>query len=461
MAPVLEESLAARKRDLERITEEAQAIQQRYVGKKWDEADAAKFRALCKEGKALQDDIELEEEAKRFVENSNRLAHVPEITMPATRNNGSAKQTNPREVAGYISVGEAVIASDSFREWARQNFATGGKAVVKLAGSLLGKYAVLGHRGEPLIALTREDRQKFEAFVGSPEYKAVPTLGAGVVEPERLARVPQVTANDRLTIRDVLTQGTTNSGSVSYIRHEATTGKAAAQTPGEPKAELSAEWTKQTAPVVTLAGWMPVQNQQIQDFAQLRSLIDGVLRYQVKLEEEEQVIFGDGSADNLEGLLTVTGTQDIAANGRYVPGTTTIIDAIRMGITDVRTAGYDPNAVLMHPIDWETVLLAKGNDDHYIWVVVTDSNGSRIWGLRVVESVGAQERGVVNPRRALIVGDFIQGAQLLDNMEINVQVGLIDDQFVRNMRTILAEERVAFPIYAPRAFAFLDTEAGS
>jgi hypothetical protein len=47
----------------------------------------------------------------------------------------------------------------------------------------------------------------------------------------------------------------------------------------------------------------------------------------------------------------------------------------------------------------------------------------------------------------------VMGATLFDREEAAVRVGLIDDQFVRNMQTILAELRVAFAVWRPNAFA--------
>ena len=203
---------------------------------------------------------------------------------------------------------------------------------------------------------------------------------------------------------------------------------------------------------------MPVQNQQLEDWAQLRSLIDGRLRYSVKRTEEEQILFGNGTPPNLEGILDVAGTTNIATDGRYDAVNDTLIDVVRRGITDVLVAGYQPNAVVLHPYDWETIVLEKGSDQRYVWAVVTDNNGSRIWGIRAVESIGARSR--VDGRREVVVGDWQMGAQLLDRMQLTVQVGLVDRQFIENMRTILAEERIALPIYAPAAFAHFQTDAG-
>jgi HK97 family phage major capsid protein len=350
-----------------------------------------------------------------------------------------------------------VLASEEFRKFAAGGYARGNHAIVQLAGALNGKNALRGPHGEPLVALTREARKAYTDFLESKDMKAVPTLGTGVLEPDRIARIPQVTGDERLTIRDVIATGQTGGSAVEYVREESASNEAAPTAHGAEKPEEDVEYSLQTAPVRTIAGWMPVQNQQLEDWAQLRSLIDGRLRYSVKRTEEEQILWGNGTPPNIEGILDVAGTTNIATNGRYSGATHTLIDVVRMGITDVLVAGYQANAVVLHPYDWETILLEKGTDDRYVWAVVTDQNGSRIWGIRAVESIGARSRST--GEQALVVGDWQMGAQLLDRMQLTVQVGLVDRQFVENMRTILAEERIALPIFAPKAFAYFTTDA--
>lgn len=455
------DAVATRQAELDAILAEADTLQKKYEGKKWDAKDRETFERLCKEGEEIQRDLAAEQKWQHLQETGRQLREVPNPTLPSARN-GGVKGGSDHEVAGYVSLGDMVLASEAFQKFAQDRYATGQVAVIKLATAMIGKNVRSGPSGEPLVPLTRLMRKSFEDFLQTPQAKAIPTIGTGVLDVDRVARVPQVTADQRLTIRDVISTGQTSAGSVEYVREEAVTGEAETQTHGSPKAELSVEYTLQQVPVRTIAGWMPVQNQQLEDWSQLRSLIDGRLRYSVKRTEEQQIIFGDGNAPNIEGIMDVAGTQDIATNGRYSAAQHTLIDVVRMGITDVFVAGYEPNAVVLHPYDWETILLEKGTDDRYVWAVVTDNNGSRIWGVRVVESVGAQSRAPADiARRELIVGDWQMGAQLLDRMDLTIQVGLVNDQFVRNMRTILAEERIALPIYAPAAFAHFTTQVES
>lgn len=451
--------------DLDKITTEIESINSKWEGKRMGESDegreAAKRRdGLAKEGMGLQDEIESEVKANQMINRGRRLQELPDPTLPPS--GSKASQASGREIAGYASLGDMAIASDAFQEFAKSGYPRGHVAVVQLANAaILGKNIHFGVQGEPLVPLTRETRKTFESFLETKEAKAIPTIASGVIEPDRVGRIPQVGADSRVRVRDVIQTGTTTSNAVEYVREEAVTGEAANQVPGEVKAELAVEYSLQSAPVRTIAGWMPIQNQQMDDWAQLRSLIDGRLRYKVQLQEERQIFYGSGIGVNLEGILNVPGVQNIAANGRYNSGSHTLIDVVRMGITDVFVAGYNANAVVMDPRDWETILLEKGSDDRYVWAVVTTDNGSRLWGVRVVEALGLTSTvaGEVG-RRELVVGDWAMGAQLVDRMELSVQIGLVDDQLIRNMRTILAEERIALPVYAPAAFAHFTTEAG-
>lgn len=459
-------AVADRQKELDQILTECQRLQDYYSEvdektkkpRRWTKEDRETFEKLAAEGDEIQKDIEAEEKFARLEEAGRRSREVPEPTLPRARSQQKG-DPNERDVAGYISMGEAVLFSDEFQKFAEGGYARGNHAIVQLACAINGKNVVQGYRGEAMVPLTRDQRKGYEKFLSSRSMKAVPTIGIGVVEPERIARVPQVTADERLNIRDVISTGQTSAGSVEYVREESASNLAAPTAHGAEKPEEDIEYTLQAAPVRTIAGWMPVQNQQLEDWAQLRSLIDGRMRYSVKRAEEEQILYGDGTPPNIEGILEVAGTTDIATNGRYVQAQHTLIDVVRMGITDVLVAGYQANAVVLHPFDWESIVLEKGTDERYVWVVVQDATGPRIWGVRVVESIGAQSRAT--GRREVVVGDWQMGAQLLDRMQTTVQVGLIDRQFIENMRTLLAEERIALPIYAPKAFAHFQTAAGS
>lgn len=439
------------KEDLAKLIRELKAGQEEMKKGPISQERGEELQQKAQEAEALQEQIDAYEKIEGLTKRAGRIR--PEDNLPQNDSTDGKAQS---EVAGYVTLGQYVTASEEFRKVAATGWPTGARAIVPVEAALLGKNAVAGPNGVPLVPLSREQRKAFEEL---RQTKAVPDLGTGVIEPERLSVVAKVTADDRLRMRDVINTGQTSDGSVEYLREESMTNNAAETAHGESKPEEAVEYSLQTAPVRTIAGWIPVHNQQLEDMPQLQSLIDGRLRYSVRRREEYQLLWGDGTAPNLQGLFGVA--ANIANNGRYNASEHQLLDVVRMGISDVFVAGYEPNALILHPFDWETMVLYKGTDDRYVWAVVTDQNGDRVWGLRVVETVAAQARVATDTTQArrLLVGDFQMGCQLLDRMALQVMIGWQNDQFVKNMRTILAEERVAFPIYATKAFAYFETVA--
>ena len=103
-------------------------------------------------------------------------------------------------------------------------------------------------------------------------------------------------------------------------------------------------------------------------------------------------------------------------------------------------------------MDWAAVRLSREsavtgnvNPGGYLWGAPSMSGPDTLWGRPVVMSLGMTEGTV-------LTGDFQLGCQLFDREQAAIKVGTIDDQFVRNMQTILAELRAAFAVFRPTAF---------
>src|SRR5690606_30144274 len=107
----------------------------------------------------------------------------------------------------------------------------------------------------------------------------------------------------------------------------------------KPEAALSLDSV--TEAVRTIAVHMPVEEQQLDDHPQLAGIINGELLYDVNKHVEELVMYGDGQGENFNGILT-----DLAVLAARSQGGDTLIDIARRGITDVRRAGYEPNAIV-------------------------------------------------------------------------------------------------------------------
>jgi len=214
---------------------------------------------------------------------------------------------------------------------------------------------------------------------------------------------------------------------------------AATDSGNKPESALSFEIV--TVPVRTMAHFIPVTRQIVDDEAQLRGYIENRLLYGLKLVEDQQILYGSGVGNDLNGILTDPGIQSYTQLS-----TETMIDAIRKAITKSYVKEYRPTGIIMNHQDWETIELTKGDDEHYIWVNVTTSNGSRLWGLPVV-ATNAIEKGT------MLLGDFQRGSAIHDRQNASIRISDSHaDFFTKNLWALLAEERIAQSILRPNAF---------
>lgn len=443
-------------RDLKTILGELQQLQKDHQGKAMPTDVATRFEALMAEGKALQDEADRDNGIKALEKYSRQVPGGG--VLPEDEPAPSAQKHNRDGVAGYLTIGDLAARSEGLRKFIERGMPRGESLrIFEAPGALRQERG----KGRMLVALTPAMRQAVEevdrkaADEARREGKAVPTIGTGIIEPTRLNEVVRVTEQDQLSLLDVVNVSQTNSDAVTYPRITSYTRGAAPVAVGVAKPESTLAMDMITEAVRTHAVWMPVHDRQLADYPQLRNIIDTELLYDLEKLQEEEMLYGDGNGEHFEGIVDHPNVQA----ARTEMGDT-LIDIIRRGITDVRRAGYAPNAVAIDPLDWEEIELEKGSDQRYVWAVIRDVLGPRIWSLRVVETVGAEaNEGNTTERRNVVVGDWVRGATLWVREAANVSVGWVNDQFIKNQRTILAEQRAAFGVKRPNAFRVHETQA--
>ena len=259
-------------------------------------------------------------------------------------------------------------------------------------------------------------------------------------------RAPLVDAVERrMTIRDLLMPGSTNSGSVQYPKETGFTNSAAThtETGGTAKPQSEIKFDIVTSNVTTIAHWVQATRQILDDAPMLRSYIDGRLRYGLRYAEELQLLNGGGTGTDLNGVYTQA--TAMGAN----PGVVTFpnkFDVIRFAILQAALAELPPSGVVLHPTDWATMELTKDENGRYLIGNPAGEAQPRLWGLPVV----ATQAMTVDK---FLVGAFSTAAQIFDRQDARVEISTEDsDNFRKNLVTILAEERLALAVYRPEAF---------
>lgn len=249
--------------------------------------------------------------------------------------------------------------------------------------------------------------------------------------------------NRRMTVRDLLMPGSTNSNMIQYVKESGYTNNAASVSEGDLKPESSLTFTLTQSPVVTIAHWLKASKIILDDWPQLQSYIDGRLRYGLQLVEENQLLKGSGVGNNLNGIYT----QATAYSAPFAPsGAFTKIDVIRLMLLQAELAEYPATGVVLHPSDWAAIELTKDSQRGYIFANPQAMATPTLWGRRIV----ATQAMTVD---TALVGAFTLGAQIFDREDANVVISTENsDDFVRNLITIRAEQRLALAVYRPEAF---------
>lgn len=287
-------------------------------------------------------------------------------------------------------------------------------------------------------------------------YSSLPTgnpSSFGRVERDPIVLPPQRTRR----VRDLFPARTTSAAVVEYFRMTGFTN--AASTVAErsggafgQKPQSSFTFVGEQAPVRTIAHWEAAHRNVLADEPQLRGIIDNELLYGLRLEEDNQILNGSGTGEDLTGILTVSGTQPYSwSSGATTPVADNRADAIRRAATLSFLAYYEPTGVVMHPNDWEAIELAKDENGQYLVAVSIALGGEpRVWRMPVIDTPAIAEG-------TAIVGAFGTGAQLYDRESASIRISEShSDFFVRNAIVVLAEERLALAVKRPESFVIVD-----
>lgn len=293
---------------------------------------------------------------------------------------------------------------------------------------------------------------KFSVSI-SAAITSIDSSAGSLIEP---TRVPGVVApqNRRLTIRDLIAPGRTQSNSIEYVRETGFTNNAdvVSENPANPKPESNIIFELDQAKVATIAHWVRASKQVLDDAAMLASYIDARLRYGLQLKEEAQLLKGSGIGLNINGIYTQASTY---ANPGVVVQAQTRIDQLRLALLQAELAEYYADGIVLSPIDWTAIELTKDSQNRYVIANPFGTTPNTLWARPVV-ATQSMDMG------DFLVGAFQLGAQVWDREDATVVVSTEDrDNLVKNMVTILAEERLGLTVYRPEAFVKGEFEAVS
>lgn len=292
-------------------------------------------------------------------------------------------------------------------------------------------------------------------------YKA--TLGAGTTNnyPPEVLRQPGVlekALRDPNAVIGLFDQIETDQNAFQYLEETTFTNNAAEAAEEGAAGEAALDFTEQTAAIRKIAVFLPVTEELLADVAGIQGYINSRLSTMMRLRLDGQLLAGDGTAPNLEGLLDAgkSGVNSLDYSSEF-NGNLGRIGAIYKAITDIRTNAFvEPDAIVMHPGDWNEVVtsvstIETSGSKNPIFVAAGGFGAgpaASIWGLNVIPSTAISEGTV-------LVGRFGGGEAAHVVMKQGIDIAVSDshsDFFTKGKVAIRATMRVGFPVYRQGAF---------
>jgi HK97 family phage major capsid protein len=275
------------------------------------------------------------------------------------------------------------------------------------------------------------------------EYKAVMTEAAGFAP--YTPRISDVVpfALRRPMVQDLMPSVRISTYSIQYMEETTATQVAAPVAEGGSKPQATYVYTPRTANAEVIACYLPVTEQQISDVPFLMDYINRSLGLQVALAEEAALLTGNGSSPQIQGYTTKSGINTQAA------GSDPIEVGIMKNFTQIRAVGFaEPDAVVMHPTDWQTVVTHQLTTGAFLYGSPQDTVAKRMWGVPTVVTPAISQGTALS-------GDFATYSYMIRRLDLRIDVGYVNDDFIRNQKSIRAEARAGLIIRRAAAYATL------
>lgn len=249
-------------------------------------------------------------------------------------------------------------------------------------------------------------------------------------------------------LRQIVNAGVTLSKYITYIEQANIQGGAGMTAEGADKSQSSFDLVERQAVTQKITAFIKVSKEMIADLPFMQREINTELMELVALKLDAQILSGDGTGNNLVGILENATPWAVGSFAGQV-AIPNQLDVLRVAMAQIETALFQPNYIVMHPTDVAKFDVTKTVYGEYTQpMIYTDLNGvKRYNGIEIIVNTGIDVD-------TFLVGDFTK-SNLRVREEMNIQVGFVNDDFTKNLFTVLCEARATHYVKTNHYGAFV------
>jgi HK97 family phage major capsid protein len=291
---------------------------------------------------------------------------------------------------------------------------------------------------------------KGNSNAASFEVKADMTMAAdftGVVAGETIVPQFKYDPSRSIHIRSLIPNGSTDAQTIRFPKESGYADNAAATAQGSTLGQSDFDITATSVNLEKIGTYMRITEEMLNDTPQLSSYLSARVPGKVLSVEDTEILNGDGSSPNLDGLFTdgaafVTGSggafyQSIESANEY--------DVLISALNQLALSNYQADTILLNPTDLHKIVLLKSTANEYLRQQIYTGVQPTIMGIPVTVNTAVTAG-------KFLVGNLAQATQLWIRENLAVSFSREDSTNFRDgFITVKAQERVALTNYQPNA----------
>jgi HK97 family phage major capsid protein len=248
-------------------------------------------------------------------------------------------------------------------------------------------------------------------------------------------------------IRQLLPLGSTDAQTIRYPKESAYDDGGAATAQGSQLTQSDFDITATSVNVERIGTFMRVTEEMLNDTPQLSSYLSARVPEKILSIEDNEILNGDGSAPNLDGLFTDGAAFVTGASGAFYQSVESAneYDVLVAALNQLALANYQADTILLNPTDLHKIALLKSTANEYLRQQIYTGLTPQIMGVNITANTAVTAG-------KFMVANLAQATQLWVRENLSVEFSRDDsDNFTKNLVTVRVQERVALTNYLPNA----------